>query len=209
MKVIAISGNIGSGKSLACAYLQRRGVFCFDSDSEMKAIYLADRKLPAVLENALGVPLKAGDSTLDRKKLASVIFGNDDALRVVESITHPLLLRKIELWRKSLDYSYSKGLLAWEGYASPEPFAALESAIIAEKDIFNKAYDHLLWIDAPLEMRLGRLEGRGLSRSEALIRLSSQKDASGKADAVISNDSDPQTLEARVDFALNYLFLQR
>jgi len=186
MKTVIVTGGIGSGKSAVCAMLRERGIPVYDSDSRTKSLY---DKYPSLVENlelALGQALKLPDSTLDRKKLAAVIFSDSSAREKVEAVVYPFVLKDFKRWRSR----YGKA-----------PFVVLESAVILSKPVFDGIADAVVLVDAPLELRLQRISLRdGSSMDAALERVKAQEEVPrDKVTEVIVNDSSPERLKAETE----------
>lgn len=186
MKTVIVTGGIGSGKSAVCAMLRERGIPVYDSDSRTKSLYDKYPSLVESLESALGQALKLPDSTLDRKKLAAVIFSDSSAREKVEAVVYPFVLKDFKRWRSR----YGKA-----------PFVVLESAVILSKPVFDGIADAVVLVDAPLELRLQRISLRdGSSMDAALERVKAQEEVPrNKVTEVIVNDSSPERLKAETE----------
>lgn len=186
MKTVIVTGGIGSGKSAVCAMLRERGIPVYDSDSRTKSLYDKYPSLVESLESALGQALKLPDSTLDRKKLAAVIFSDSSAREKVEAGVYPFVLKDFKRWRSR----YGKA-----------PFVVLESAVILSKPVFDGIADAVVLVDAPLELRLQRISLRdGSSMDAALERVKAQEEVPrDKVTEVIVNDSSPERLKAETE----------
>ena len=182
MTTVALTGGIGSGKSAVAAFLSSAGVPVFDCDAAAKAVYDEDPALVGRLEERLGLKLRLPDGTFDRKALSEVVFGDPDALEAVEAEVLPVVLTKLNGWKASLD----------------SPLAAIESATILSKPLFAGSYDSAVLVDAPVEMRLERVLARGgISREDALRRISAQVFDLSAVDGVIVNDGSLEELRNR------------
>jgi dephospho-CoA kinase len=100
MLTILVTGGIGSGKSAVCAFLRERGVPVYDCDSRVKELYLIRKELVPSLEEALGCPLRLPDGTLDKARLASLIFSDPSARETLEGIVYPILREDLESWKQ-------------------------------------------------------------------------------------------------------------
>lgn len=195
---IVLTGGIGSGKSVVAAYLRSRGVPVFDSDSEAKALYL-DKSFLSEIEVAIGTCLHGPDGAFDKRALSSAVFSSPEKMAVVESMVHPAVLDAFSRWKAG-------AVTRWEGYAGLPPFVVMESAIALDKPVFSGLFDAAVLVDAPLETRLRRVAERdGLSEGDIRKRVSVQKTDCSRADAVIMNDSDTETLYRRTDAAFGTL----
>lgn len=187
MKTVAVTGGIGSGKTTVCAMLASMGVPVYDSDSRARALYDEQPSLLSGISDrfaALGVrePLTDGEGRLDRKKLASLVFGSPRLLSVVEDIVHPAVRADFLSWKEGFSE---------EGWTGPGkvPFVVIESAIITEKPLFRDIIDKVVEVRASMAFRLERVRKRdGVSVEETERRMSAQAEKVSSPDAVIIND---------------------
>lgn len=172
MRTVLVTGPIGGGKSTACRYLASLGHPVFDCDSRCKALYDEVPGLKDRVERELGIPFS------HLKKIFA-----DDALRErLENIVYPLLVSRIEDWKRS-----AAGSLAF-----------IESAIALQKPAFDGLYDGVLLVTAPRELRLER-DPRACERDRL------QSFDSPRIDYTITNDSTPESLQSKIDKYLNTL----
>ncbi len=166
MKVIVVTGGIGSGKSTVCRCLERRGIPVYDCDSRAKALYGENPSLAAMV-------------TAD-------IFRDSAALSSLEDALYPILMEDFRKWASERQVE----------------FAALESAVILQKKFFDSFGDYVLLVDAPADVRIGRVALRGNVSSESLAeRMALQQDQrhNPRVDSVIDNIGDEIALEKKVD----------
>lgn len=201
IQTVVITGGIGSGKSEVCRILAARGVPVYDSDSRTKSLYTRKPDLVVELCKALGTDdILDASGRLDRSRLASLVFNDADAMKILESIVHPAVLEDFSEWKvREADFcNWSLTL---------PPFVIFESAIILEKPLFRGLADKIVLVDAPLETRIERACKRDNVSSEAVIaRISSQILMNGislgtvqpDVDCVLYNDGDRDTLQQRV-----------
>ena len=185
MLTVIVTGGIGSGKSAVCALLRKRGIPVYDSDSRVKELYACRRSLVPRLEKALGCPLRKADGTLDKARLAALIFSDKAAREILESIVYPVLLKDFLSWR-----SRQKAL-----------FVVLESAVILSKPVFDGLADAVVLVDAPAPVRISRVMRRdALPEGEVRRRMAAQPAVSpAEVQAVIQNDGAPQALSQAVE----------
>ncbi len=217
---LAVTGGIGSGKSLVCRFLEERGFPVYDSDSRTKALYDNDSKLVQDIRDRMAAyrdgkgPLPenfllGNDGRIDRGWLSSIVFSgprSSEALAELESVVHPAVLRDFELWKSSRE------VVAAARFGT----VVMESAIILDKPLFLQAMDKVLLVDAPVEIRLRRASERdGVPSDHIVGRMSHQQGifgdiSHGKAhpdiDFVIENTGTPEELRRKVDefIVLNY-----
>lgn len=172
MKRIGITGGIGSGKSTVCNALARCGVAVYDSDSRAKA--LMSSTLRYSIEQLFGSEAYCGNE-LNRAYISSLVFADRSLLARLNNIVHPAV---------ALDFEQ------WCGEQTTE-LVALESAILFESG-FDQKVDVVLFVDAPLEVRVARTMARdGRNQKEVEARIANQNSdfARSKADYVIVNDT--------------------
>lgn len=184
MLTVIVTGGIGSGKSAVCALLRKRGIPVYDSDSRVKELYVCRRSLVPRLEKALGSPLREADGTLDKARLAALIFSDEAARETLESIVYPILLKDFQRWRSR----------------QKAPFVVLESAIILSKPVFDGLADAVVLVEAPEELRIQRTMQRdGLSLEAVQRRISAQDIPMEKVDVTLMNDGTLEDLSAAVE----------
>lgn len=154
---VAVTGNIGSGKTLVCKLFEKLNVPVFYTDLAAKDAY----QLPAIkiqMIERFGAQIYSKEGFLNKKQLADLIFKDADSLAFVEEKIHPEVIKK-----------YSEWLLQHRNY----PFTIYEAAILFEKNR-NLDFDCVIYISAPEHLRLARIMHRD-NADEASIRLRMQK----------------------------------
>ena len=157
MYKVGITGGIGSGKSSVCSLLAAYGVAVYDSDSAAKRLMAENQELRQRLMEAFGAECYT-DGVLNRAYLASRVFGNDEQLKLLNSIVHPAVKADFEAWAEQ----------------QTSPYVVLESAILFESG-FDAVVDTTLAVIAPMEERIRRtMERDGVDREAVLSRISHQ-----------------------------------
>ncbi len=173
MYKIGITGGIGSGKSSVCALLHDYGVAIYDSDAEAKRLMVESDDLRQELISAFGEKCYNAEG-LDRKYLASQVFGSEEALQRLNAIVHPVVRADFRAWAERQQGSY----------------VVLESAILFEAG-FESEVDATLAVMAPLEERVRRtMERDGVEREQVLNRIKHQMsddELHARADRAIVN----------------------
>lgn len=181
---IGITGGIGSGKSVIASLLSLYDIPVFVADTESKMLTATSPIIREKLIDLFGKELYTGND-LNKKLLASHIFGNPEYLKQVNDIIHPEVNRHFTEWTKSLS----------------SEFCAIESAILFESG-FNKVIDKSLMVYAPQELRIRRaLQRDNVSREEIISRIKNQLPDETKkewSDYVIHND-DKQALLPQIE----------
>jgi dephospho-CoA kinase len=174
---VLLGGGIGSGKSAAASVFSLLGA----------AVYSADRAAHGVLEPtgeaAAGVaarwPEAVVDGHIDRRALAQMVFGDTAALAALESLTHPAIAR----------------VLAAEVESARARVVVVEMPLPI--DLLGAGWRWVV-VDAPDDLRLKRLIGRGMTREEALRRMEAQparEEWMEHADLVVDNRGTLADLE--------------
>lgn len=190
MKTIGICGRIGSGKSAVGVLLAERGMLVLDLDCEMHLLYAESERLRDKIAERFGADC-IRNGTVDRAALAGRVFREPRSLSELEGIVYPLLQKTVE------------GKLAAAAKLSPPPrIAAVEGALLFKWPEFSKSLEEIWVVEAPETLRLSRLEGRGLSREDALRRIQVQaQDPLPPNDRyeTIDNSGSMDALKTRVD----------
>lgn len=160
MKVIVVTGGIGSGKSSACRFLEKEyGWPVYYADNKVKELYVKSPDLLDRIEKELDCRFRNDDGAFVPSLLAAVIFSDKTALDKVESLVFPQLMIDFDQWK--------------EGYDSP--YVILESATILEKPALKGVGDITVLVDAPLGIRAARAAARdSVSETEIIRRMSQQ-----------------------------------
>jgi dephospho-CoA kinase len=182
---VALTGNIGAGKSTVCRIFELLGVPVYHADAEAKK-FLADSAIVGILVKQFNDVILT-DSKIDRQKLAAVVFRDREALEFLNSVIHPLV---------------REDLRKWIARNANVPYIIQEAAILFESG-FDSEFDKIILVVSPHDLVLKRLRDRdGLSEKEIENRLIHQWDQDkkkGLSDFVIYNDEKhlviPQVLE--------------
>lgn len=154
MKVLAITGGIGSGKSYVTKIFSALGVPVYLSDDRTKSLYDTDKELLGSLVEVLGDSILV-DGVLQKRVMASIIFNDKNLLLEVESVVFPAVLRDFARWKK-------------EHQSDGTHFVIFESAIFLEKSLFKA--DKILTVSAPYDMRIKRILDRDNMNIEEIER---------------------------------------
>lgn len=175
---VAITGNIGSGKSYVCDLFKSLGVPVFDSDREAKLLY----DLPEVRQRMVerfGANIYSEEGALDRKLMASKVFADACALGYVESVLYPVLNKRFTDWADQ----------------QGTPYVLYESALIFEKHL-EEMFDAIIVVAASESVRIRRVMTRDRCTEEQVrARMAMQLPQSEKvtkADFVIAHEDDDE-----------------
>ena len=175
---IAITGNIGSGKSYVSSLFKELDIPVFDSDREAKRLY--DRpEIKRLMVKRFGSEIYREDGTLDRGKMASKVFGDTCALGYVESVLYPTLNAYFSEWADRQE----------------SPYVLYESALIFEKHL-EGMFDAVIVVAASEEVRIRRVMTRDrCTEDQVRARMALQLPQSEKltkADYVIVHEADDE-----------------
>jgi dephospho-CoA kinase len=179
---LGVTGGIGSGKTSVCKVFRVLGVPVFSADRVAREIMDNDLNVRQKINDITGLDLYAAGA-LDRALLASLIFNDSDMLGKVNSLVHPLVFQKFELWSE----------------IQTSPYVIMEAAILFESGA-ARLVDKIATIITPLEERLSRVTTRNrLSRQEVLDRMKNQMDDEsriGLSDYIIYNSDRDMIIPA-------------
>lgn len=153
---------------------------------------------------------KAG--ILDRRKLAGIVFSDAAKLAQLEAVVYPYVLQDFKSWKaeqtRHLSRSSNISRILRNDVQISRPFVVMESAVALDKPAFAGSYDFVVEVAAPEAVRVARAEGRGGVAAETITeRIKAQKTVSGRADALIVNDSTFEVLQERTLDAFRTLSL--
>ena len=185
MKVIALTGGIGSGKSLVANYFFSLGAEVIDADQlARQAIERGSDGFDQVVATFGDGILKEGD--IDRRALGEIVFSDSEKLKALEAIVHPIVQQGLAEARKNL---------------SEDEILIYEIPLLVETKAMEK-FDAIITVEAPLEERINRLTKRGLMRSEIERRIANQvspEERKAVASFVIENDGEEEQLLRKVE----------
>lgn len=192
MHLFGLTGGIASGKSAVARRLRARGVPVIDADElSREAVARGSAGLAAIVR-AFGDGVLAEDGSLDRKRVASLVFGDDAKRRTLNAIVHPIVTM-LTMQR------------AAELGASGEPLACYEAALIVENGAAD-AFRPLVVVAAPEETQVARASARDAATADDVrARIRAQMPLGEKvkaADFVIQNDGSLEDLHRKTDEVL-------
>lgn len=187
MLLVGLTGGIGSGKSTVAELLAARGAWIVDADAVARAVVEPGSPALARLVARFGEEILDRDGALDRAALARLAFADDESRRDLEAITHPAINE--EFLRRMQE-------------APADSIVVCDVPLLAEsKQAQARGYPIVIVVEAPREVRLERLEDRGVDRADAEARMGAQASDDARrslATHVIDNSGDRAALEAQV-----------
>jgi dephospho-CoA kinase len=186
--LVGLTGGIGAGKSTVSDLLARKGAVIVDADEVARAVVEPGTATLATIVERFGPEVLGPDGRLDRVALARAAFADEASRQALEGITHPAIGQ--EFLRRVAD-------------APQDRIVVLDVPLLVESEQGrNRPYEAVIVVEAPLEMRLARLEARGVDRADAERRMAAQagdEERRAVATYVIDNSGDFAELERQVD----------
>jgi len=186
MLLVGLTGGIGSGKSTVAAMLEERGAVVFDADEfAREAVASGTPGFRHVVET-FGQRVVGPDGELDRAKLASIVFEQDEDRQRLEAIVHPEVGR---LLQRSLD-----------PYRDTDRIVVYAVPLLVENHL-ESMFDVVVAVTASEDIRVERLVRRGMTEEDARARIRAQLsdlDRGAVAHEVIRNDGTLEDLGDRV-----------
>ncbi|MCU1467712.1 MAG: dephospho-CoA kinase [Actinomycetia bacterium] len=183
--MVGLTGGIGAGKSTVAARLAARGAVVIDADAIAREVVEPGTPTLAKLVERFGPEILRDDGSLDRSALAAVAFKDDETRKELEAITHPAIGE--EFLRRVAD--------------SPPNAVVIHDVPLLVESKRGFQYAAVIVVEAPVEIRLDRLESRGVPREDASRRIGLQAtDAERRAVAtwVVDNAGDLDELETQL-----------
>jgi len=181
MKVIGLTGSIGSGKSTVSCFFEKLGAKVIDADQVSRQVVEPGSPALKELTIAFGENILNPDGSLNRTLVAEIVFNSHKKRELLNNIIHPMIFNKIN---STIEEYREKGT----------EIIILEAALILEKKGLIKLIDKLIVVSIDEETQKKRLEGRGdLSREQINARINSQLTNNEKikhADYIIDNNQD-------------------
>ena len=188
MKVIGLTGGMGSGKSTVSQFLAKLGAVILSADKVGHEAFKPDTKIWCKVVATFGRQILTPDGNIDRKKLGDIVFGNPESLSRLNQIMHP---RMYDMVKAQLEEYRRQGTRV----------VVLEAPLLLEAG-WTSLVDEIWVTTAPEATVLKRLEERsGMSQAESLARLRSQLSPTERvrhANVVINTDCDLDELRSRV-----------
>lgn len=194
VKLIGLTGGIGSGKSSVSALLAERGAVVVDADAITRDLQRPGQPVFDSIVERFGQDVVAADGTLDRPALAAVVFADPDALADLNRLVHPAV-----------------GVAITEAIADAgtADVVVLDVPLLVESSRPRTDLAGLLVVDCPVEVAVRRLvDQRGMDEADARARMARQAtrdERLARADHVIDNAGPPEDLPGLVAGAWDWI----
>jgi dephospho-CoA kinase len=192
MLLVALTGNYGMGKSTVLSLFRKLGVSTLDADEIVDSLFRR-KKILEKIRQLMGNSVFHDSGSLNKRKVAEIIFRNARLRRSVEDILHPFVFEKIKDFLKKMNINDN-------------------ILIVAVPLVYERAYedkfDETIVVHTTEETALHRLGVKGISRKDALLRLKTQMPIEEKikrADFLINNDGTLNETTVQVEKLLKNL----
>lgn len=190
MKIIGLTGGIGSGKSTVTDYLIARGFPVLDADKIAREIVLPGSEMLIQLTSVFGKSILMQDGSLDRKKLGNIVFSDPEKKKMLDGLMHTRILELIH--DRILQYREE----------TVHKLIFIDAPLLFETGL-DKSVSEIWVIDVDEETRIKRIMERdGLKREDIAMRISNQmtRDEKNKrADVILDNTGNQEALYQQIE----------
>jgi len=184
--MVGLTGGIGSGKSTVAGILVDRGAVVIDADVIARMVVEPGMPALTALAEAFGPEILKPDGSLDRAALAERAFVTDETRKQLEAITHPAIATEFFA----------------QIAAAPADGIVIHDVPLLVESTRGIEYGGVIVVEAPKELRLERLEARGVPRDDAERRMALQATDEQRREVatwVLDNSGDRADLEKQID----------
>ena len=189
MRLIGLTGGIGSGKSTVAGLFRTLGIPVYESDTRAKYLMHHDNKVKAQIIHLFGNEAYTSDQELNRSWVSSRVFKDPSLLKQLNSIVHPAVFEDLKIW-------------ASEEPQQAAPYLLQESAILFEENLITRLQAIILVV-ASEDMRINRVKKRDeLTEEQIRDRMKFQWPDEKKiplSDFIIYNDSERSLIAQVMD----------
>lgn len=152
VKVIGVTGGIGSGKTTVCKWFESHSVPVYYADDQAKWLMEHEVKLVQNIKQVFGEDMYQ-ENKLNRIKLAGIVFQDKEKLQVLNSLVHPAVFAHFEEWKEQYRHL---------------PFILKEAALMYESNSYLQT-DKMIMVYAPVSVRISRVCKRDNTTPEAVL----------------------------------------
>lgn len=202
LRVVGICGGIGAGKSVVSRVLRLRGYTVYDCDFEARRIMDTSALFKDELEERFGAEILSDSPSriIDRSRLAALVFSDDKALEWLNTRVHAMVRDDVASLIKTFGSDVCRS--AEDQIPPQRQTLFIESAILASSGLLA-CCDEVIWVDAPVEIRVARAMSRSaMTREQVEARMAAQRiefdsvSASGVGMTVIDNSGSLSVLSS-------------
>ncbi len=193
MPDFGLTGGIGSGKSTVAQGLVDRGATLVDADAIVKELQEPGERVFVAMVEHFGERILAGDGTLDRAAVASIVFNDADQLAALNGIVHPTVIEEMMARRRA--------------FVAAGEFVVVDIPLLVTPDGQTRpeytTFDGQIVVDCDHDVAVARLvEFRGFTEEDARSRIAAQATREMRnaiADQLIDNSGSMADLEPQLD----------
>jgi dephospho-CoA kinase len=186
MLLVALTGNYGMGKSTVLSMFGKLGLDTLDADRIVESL-LKEKEVLEKIKQLMGDHVFKINGSLNKKKVADIIFKSEPLRRSLENILHPLVFERIK------DFSYKMNV--------KNKILVIAAPLIYERG-YEDRFNRTIVVHTRKEIALNRLEKNGVPKEEAVLRLKSQlpiEEKVKRADFIIDNNGTIEDTMAQVE----------
>lgn len=162
MLKVGLTGSIAVGKSFVLSVFSELGCHVMDADRTAREVVMPGTPGLKRIVREFGEGILTADGALDRLKMASIVFADEDKRLLLNSIVHPLVFEAQDAWLREREAE------------DPEGIAIVDAALMIESGGYRR-FDKLIVVWCEPELQFERLTKRdALSETEARRRIASQ-----------------------------------
>lgn len=201
MTVIGLTGQTGSGKTTISNLLSQKGAKAIDVDVLAREIVHPGGKVIKTIEESFGTDVINSDGSLNRRKLAEIVFTDEDKLMLLNDITHPALLDEVKSRLNEIKDSCGDSAIA-----------VVDAAVLIDAQMVSLC-DYVIVPECGEEKRVERIMLRDdLPRERAVERVQAQQNISyfkAYADFVVNTDGNIEDTMMQIDRIWDIICLTR
>jgi dephospho-CoA kinase len=175
MLLVGLTGNYGTGKSTVLSMFKKLGVITLDTDRVVESL-LTEKDILKKIRGLLGEKVFYKNGSLNKKKVADLVFKDAVLRHSLEDILHPLVFERINFYLDEIN--------------GKDKVIIIAVPLLYERG-YEDRFDRTITVHTKKEIALDRLKEDGITRKEALLRLKAQLPINEKvkrSDFVIDNN---------------------
>jgi dephospho-CoA kinase len=185
MLLVGLTGNYGMGKSTVLSMFKKLNVITLDADGIVESLLIGKDVLKKI-RGLFGEKVFYKNGSLNKKKLADLVFKDDVLRHALEDILHPLVFERIKIFLDKIN--------------DKDKVIIIAVPLLYERG-YEDRFDRTITVYSKEETALNRLEKDGITRKEALLRLKAQLPINEKikrSDFVTDNNGTIEETMAQV-----------
>jgi len=159
---VGLTGSIAVGKSFVCGQFRKLGCHVLDADKTARdVVAIGTAGLAQIVDN-FGPAVLQQNGELDRKKLGSIVFADEEKRKLLNAIVHPLVMEAEDRWLRDREHFDPKGI------------AIIDAALLIESGGY-KRFDKIIvvWCDSAIQLKRLMLRD-SITESEATVKIKAQ-----------------------------------